>query len=110
MAEIKDVRVWNGRPDKNGKKEIRVYIHTTDDREACIYRTGNQWHKKGEVDSKLTDEELQAARDLAYYDNCWHTVYQKAEPVKAFSGGQFRMKCPDCGGYDCGANCNSNRW
>jgi hypothetical protein len=101
MATIADVRVW-----KNDKKtETRVYVHTTDNREACIYRTGNPWHAAGSIESKLTADEFAAAKKLAFYDNLWHTVYNNETKRSS------HHKCPDCGGWDtCGANCTANRF
>jgi hypothetical protein len=104
MANIKDVKVW-----KNASKtETRIYVHTTDEREGVIYRTGNAWHAKNSVEGNLTDDEWNAAKELAYYDNAWHTIYNDAK--KTFTNGSFKSnRCPDCGG-NCGANCTSNRW
>lgn len=112
MAEIKDVRVWSN-PTKT---DWRIYVHTDDGREGCRYITGNHWHAAKSVEGNLTDEEWKAARAQAYYDKTWHTVYNDRQPAPAAvptsnSNPQpRRQRCPDCGGYDCGANCNANRW
>jgi hypothetical protein len=96
MAEIKDVKVWKN----SNKTETRIYVHTIDGREGCKYITGNPWHAAKSIDGNLTDEEWTAAKALAVWDKCWHPVYQNDNPRPA--------RCPDCGGYDCGPNCNSN--
>lgn len=117
MAEIKDVRVWYDTTIRDrSKREYRVYVHTDDGREGCRYLTGNHWHAAKSVEGDLTKEEWKAARALAYHDDSWHTVYNDRQPAPAAvptsnSNPQpRRQRCPDCGGYDCGANCNANRW
>jgi len=68
---IKDIKVW-----KNPTKiESRIYVHTDDGREGCLYLTGNGWHKRGEVEGNLTEAEWQEARDRSVRDGKWHTVY-----------------------------------
>lgn len=74
MSAIKDVKVWRT-PQYVARKEVRVYVHTEDGREGCKYLTGNPWHKQFSIDGNLTEQEWQAAKDLAVWDKCWHTVY-----------------------------------
>lgn len=107
MTNIKDVRVWYSRDER---KEYRIYVHTLDGREGCLYKTGNRWNPKGSVDGKLTDAEWQEARQLSLYDGKWHTLYENeihgtrnGQPIK-----YMPTPCPDCGGYDCGSNCHAN--
>lgn len=96
---IKDVKVWHGRHTKKGQ-EARIYVHTTDGREGCLYLTGNlPWNAKGSKTGNLTEAEWQRARDIAVWDKKWHTVYENEMPTQT--------NCPDCGG-DCGANCEAN--
>ena len=45
-VEIQDVKVWHN----TGKTEYRVYVHMTDGREGCLYRTDTKWHKRDEVE------------------------------------------------------------
>lgn len=101
---IKDVKIWNGRVDrKTGKPEVRIYIHTDDNREGVIYRTGNPWHEKNSRDGNLTIADWEEAEKLAYYDNKWHTVY-----TQSGNGRYSNYKCPDCGSPYCGPNCDAN--
>ena len=68
MAEIKSIRIWRG----NG--ETRIYIITTDNRQACKYVTGNRFHKPNSWESALTDAEMQRAKKLGVYDGHWHSI------------------------------------
>lgn len=78
MAALKDIKIW-----KNpAKTETRIYVHTDDDREGVIYRTGNKWHAANSVDGNLTEDEWQKARDIAFYDGKWHTVYENEMPAQ----------------------------
>lgn len=109
MTSIKDVRVWHSR---DARRECRIYVHTTDGREGCYYKTGNRWNPANSIDGKLTDAEWKEARALSIYDGAWHSLYESdihgtrnGKPIK-----YMPTRCPDCGGYDCGGgNCNSNR-
>lgn len=100
---FKDIKVWN---DATGK-ECRIYVHTLDGREGCRYITGNRYHAPKTTEGQLTDEEWQEARGLAYHDNAWHTMYFTPAP---WENNNRRERCPDCGSYTCGSNCESNRF
>ena len=79
MAALKDIKIW-----KNpAKTETRIYVHSTDGREGTIYSTGNNWHAANSVDGNLTEDEWQKAREIAFYDGKWHTVYENEMPVEA---------------------------
>lgn len=73
MANIKDIRVWTK------EDETRVYVHTDDGREGCLYHTGNRWHKPGEREGRLSESEWAAARALANKKHSkgkgWATIY-----------------------------------
>lgn len=106
-TKIKDIRIWRN-PTKT---ETRIYVHTTDGREGCKYITGNPWHAKGSIDGNLTAEDWAEAKSIAVWENSsgkrvWHTVYESE--IHGYSNAR-PQRCPDCGGYDCGPNCNSNR-
>jgi len=77
---IKDIKVWKN-PTKT---ESRIYVHTDDGREGCLYLTGNGWHKRGEVEGQLTGAEWQEARELSIRDGKWHTVYND-QPLTSVS-------------------------
>jgi len=113
MAEIKDVRLWYDTTLRHkNRREYRVYVHMDDGREGCRYLTGNRWHAPKSVEGDLTKEEWKMARAQAYYDDCWHTVYNDRKPNSVTSTNNNplpRRRCPDCGGYGCGANCSANR-
>ena len=103
---IANVRVWKD------KAEARIYVRTTDKREGCLYLTGNRWHPRGSLDGNLTEDDWKEARRIAVYDGKWHTVYESdlhgtiwGKPVETT---KRPVRCPDCGGYDCGPNCNAN--
>jgi len=77
MTTIKDVRVWHGRKNrKSNKGEARIYVHTVDNREGCLYLTGNPWNAKGSITGDLTEAEWQEARAISIWDGKWHTVYE----------------------------------
>lgn len=98
---IKSVKVWNK------GNETRVYVKNDKGFESVQYITGNNWNKPGARKAQgkwgLEDDEWQEAESLAIVDGQW-TNYP---PTPANRSGWG--KCPDCGGYDCGPNCNSNR-
>src|SRR5690554_4729931 len=107
---IANVKIW-----KNDRKtETRIYVRTTDGREGCYYLTGNHWHKKGSYEGQLTEAEWKEARRIAVWDGKWHTVFESqlhgtifGKPINVSNRS---TRCPDCGSYTCGPNCNSNRW
>lgn len=76
MAEIKSIRIWK----KNG--ETRIYITTTDNRQACKYVTGNRFHKPNSWESALTDDEMQRAKKLGVYDGHWHNIPEWEMPQR----------------------------
>lgn len=71
-SHISSIKVWKS-PDK---KECRVYVHTTDGREGCLYIRGNRWNPSGSIDGKLTDDEWQQARQISLRDGSWYTAYE----------------------------------
>jgi len=104
---IKNVKVWNNRT----KTESRIYVHTDDNREGCLYLTGNGWHKPGEIEGNLTKAEWNEARELSIRDGRWNTVYNdqpKTNNSKSVSSPEPRNKpmtnrkpgyCQLCGHY-----------
>jgi hypothetical protein len=109
---INDIKVWK----RDG--ETRVYVHTTDNREGCLYCTGNPWHAKGSKDGNLTPEEWKEAVKITneysstghHWTNVPEELLHGTRNSKPIVTNNRRTRCPDCGSYDCGANCNSNRW
>lgn len=83
---IRDIKVWKQSPGRPA--ETRVYVHTTDGREGCLYCTGNPWHAKGSKDGNLTAEEWREAAKIANQysptGNTWTTVYEnQLHPAEA---------------------------
>lgn len=75
---IKDIKVW-----KNATKtDTRIYVHTDDNREGCLYRTGNRWHQANSIDGNLTEAEWDEARAIAVWDGVWHTIYENEMPAR----------------------------
>ena len=111
---IHDIKVWKQAPGRPA--ETRVYVHTTDGREGCLYATGNAWHPKGSKEGDLSPEDWKEAVRISkqYNSTGWTTVTEEmlhgTRNGKPIATSNHRTRCPDCGGYDCGANCNSNRW
>ena len=108
---IKQVKVWSN-PTRT---EYRIYVHTTDGRQGCKYLTGNAWNVKNSIDGKLTTEEWAEAKTIAVWENSngkrtWHTVYEHEIHGYKNVDTSRPVRCPDCGGYDCGPNCNANRF
>lgn len=117
---IQSVKVWSKDWVTNGTttKEWRIYIRTTDNREGCIYFTGNPWHKKGEQEGReLTEQDWVDARTLGFWDKTWHTMYAQGD--SDFQRQRYTnnkpSRCPDCGEIEgprsgCGGgNCGANR-
>jgi hypothetical protein len=108
---IKDVKVWKGMATNKGR-EARIYVHTDDGREGVLHSTGSRKHRKGEIEGELTEAEWQEARALSIRDGKWNTVYANEisrNVSRSYPQYGNSNRCPDCGGYDCGSNCNSNR-
>ena len=97
MAAIREVKIW-----KKGD-DVRVYINTVKNLSACIYVTGNKWNKKGAIVSDLTQEELDAARALAFRDGCWHATRPQRSVARQTHGDPRRCSesnpCGCC--FDC---------
>lgn len=104
QTNIAQVKVWRS----EDRKDVRIYVRALDGRQGCLYNTGNRWHPAKSIEGNLTEADWAEARRLAVYDGKWHTVYESelhGKPVQYRNDG----RCPDCGGYDCGTNCNANR-
>src|SRR3990167_1105704 len=103
---IANVKVWKN----TTKTETRIYVRAMDGREGCYYLTGNRFQTAKSCDGNLTEADWQEARKISVYDNKWHTVYESELHGTIFGKkveySNKPTRCPDCGGYDCGSNCN----
>ena len=109
-TKIAQVKVWFS----TDKKECRIYVRHIDGREGCKFLTGNLWNAKGSYTGALTAEEWQDAKSIAVVDGKWTTRYESelhgTRNCKPLPQNNRPTRCPDCGSYDCGPNCNANRW
>ena len=77
---IKSVKVWRDPT----KKECRIYVTASDGRQGCKYMTETHWHKRGEIDGRLTEAEWAEAKSIAVVDGKWTTVYEA--PAARYTG------------------------
>lgn len=73
---ITRVKVWKS----TNKKDVRIYVSTDDDREGCLYKSGNSWHEKDSIEGDLTEAEWEEAKKVSIWDGKWHTVYENEMP------------------------------
>lgn len=96
MANIQSVKVLRN------KSSVTVYINLDNGRfETWSMRDGI---KKFTGSQELLDQ----ARAVAFADGKWHDYKAPRQEHKSLDSR--RTRCPDCGQFDCGPNCNANRW
>jgi len=95
---IKTIKAWQD----NMKREWRVYATTSDGREGCWYLTGNSFNKASTNTGNLTAEEWTQVNNIRKETGTWN-YSSTPRYTKNYN------KCPDCGSYTCGPNCDSNR-
>lgn len=73
---IKSVKVWS-KVQADGRKEYRIYVHSTDGQEGCLYLTGNKWNAKNSTDGNLTAADWEIAKQACGFagNSKWHTWY-----------------------------------
>lgn len=83
-------------------QKVIVYVNLDNGQYEC-------WSKEGEKKHWTGSQELLAqAKELALINGKWQNW--QAPRKASYNIANYNMRCPDCGGRDCGANCNANRF
>jgi len=89
----------------SNKYELTVYV----DFNNGTYGTHTKNKETGKwFDGGLKAEELTEAKKLALVNGKW--TNWKAGRNAQKNTSTRAVRCPDCGYYDCGSNCNANRF
>lgn len=91
----------------SNKYEFTVYVNF----ENGTFGTHTKNIETGKwFDSGLNADELKEAKKVGIVDGKWLKSWKAPRQASVVSASNHAVRCPDCGHYDCGSNCNSNRF
>ncbi len=97
MSNIQSIKVLRN------KYQITVYINLENNR----FETYTKEIATGKRTFTGTHELLEKAKQIAMVNGKWQNWNA---PRKESTMFVHAVRCPDCGSYTCGANCQSNHW